>query len=59
MSFQSQQDQSKGIPGDVTPAPHSGKDGIKTEDDEDEDFSKRTERLQMEAKMALAQVQKI
>ena len=42
--------------GDTTPAVPVGQGGEKTEDEEDEDFSKRTQRLQMEAKMALAQV---
>ena len=42
--------------GETTPAAPVGQGVEKTEDEEDEDFSKRTQRLQMEAKMALAQV---
>ena len=41
---------------DPKPAVSGGQPSDKTEDEEDEDFSKRTQRLQMEAKMALAQV---
>ncbi len=61
-SFQTQRQASVAQPQSTHPAPATtapppgGSEWNQGEDEDDEDFSKRTERLQMEAKIALAQV---